>query len=102
MTLGYAVAGLSLTGSAPSGAQVVRVTVGHLQLARAVAVTGARVAVSLDGGKTWHPATVTGSAGSYSASFTAPAGAMVSLRTGAADAAGGTVTETLIDAYQAK
>ena len=47
-----------------------------------------------------HPAKVTGSAGSYSASFTAPAGATVSLRTRAADAAGGTVTETLINAYQ--
>jgi hypothetical protein len=74
MTLGYAVAGLSLTGSAPAGAQVVRVTAGHLQLARAAAVTGAKVAVSFDGGKSWHPAAVTGSAGSYTASFTAPAG----------------------------
>ena len=100
MTLGYAVAGLSLTGSAPAGAQVVHVTVGHLQLARAVAVTGAKVAVSFDGGKSWHQATVTGSAGSYTASFTAPAGAKVSLRTSAADAAGGTITETLINAYQ--
>jgi hypothetical protein len=100
MTLGYAVAGLSLTGSAPAGAQVVQVTAGHLQLAGAVAVTGAQVAVSFDGGKSWHPAQVTGSAGSYTASFTAPAGVKVSLRTSAADAAGGTVTETLINAYQ--
>ena len=100
MTLGYAVAGLSLTGSAPPGAQVVHVTVGHVQLAKAVAVAGAQVAVSVDGGKSWHPATVTGAAGSYAASFTAPAGARVSLRTSAADAAGGTVTETLINAYQ--
>jgi len=94
------VAGLSLAGSAPAGAQTVRVTAGHLELAKAVAVTGARVAVSFDGGKSWHPAKVTGSAGSYTASFTAPVGARVSLRTGAADAAGGTVTETLINAYQ--
>jgi len=102
MTLGYAVAGLSLAGSAPAGAQVVRVTAGHLQLARAAAVTGAKMAVSFDGGKSWHQAKVTGSAGSYAASFTAPAGATVSLRTTAADAAGGTITETLINAYQAK
>ena len=100
MTLGYAVAGLSLAGSAPAGAQVVRVTAGHLQLANAVAVTGAKVAVSFDGGKSWHQATVTGSAGSYTASFTAAAGVKVSLRTSAADAAGGTITETLINAYQ--
>ena len=100
MTLGYAVAGLSLTGSAQAGAQMVHLTAGHLQLARAAAVTGAKVAVSFDGGKSWHPASVTGSAGSYTASFTAPAGAKVSLRTSAADAAGSTITETLINAYQ--
>jgi hypothetical protein len=100
MTLGYAVAGLSLTGSAPAGAQVLHVTAGHLELAHAAKVTAAKVAVSLDGGKTWRQATVTGSGGSYTASFTAPAGAKVSLRTSAADAAGGTITETLINAYQ--
>ena len=100
MTLGYAVAGLSLAGSAPAGAQVVHVAAGHLQLAGPVAVTGAMVAVSFDGGKSWHQAAVTGSAGSYTASFTAPAGVKVSLRTSAADAAGGTITETLINAYQ--
>ncbi len=44
---------------------------------------------------------MTGSAGSYAASFTAAAGVKVSLRTSAADAAGGTITETLINAYQA-
>ena len=43
---------------------------------------------------------MTGSTGGYTASFTAPAGAKVSLRTGAADAAGGTITETIINAYQ--
>ena len=100
MTLGYAVAGLSLTGAAPAGAQVVHVTAGHLELANAATVTAAKVAVSLDGGKTWQQATVTGSGGSYTASFKAPAGAKVSLRTSAADAAGGTITETLINAYR--
>src|SRR4029077_1890295 len=100
MTVGYGLGGLSLSGSAPAGAQVVHVTVGHLQLARAVAVTGAKVAVSFDGGKSWHQAAVTGSAGSYTASYKAPAGVKVSLRTSAADAAGGTIAETLINAYQ--
>jgi hypothetical protein len=102
MTLEYAVTGLSLTGTAPAGAQVVRISAGHLQLAKAAAVTGAKVAVSFDAGKTWHRAAVTGSAGSYTAAFTAPPGATVSLRTSAADAAGGTVTETLLGAYQVK
>jgi len=58
------------------------------------------MSVSFDGGKTWHPAKVTGHDGSYRVTFTAPAGAKVSLRTNAADAAGGTVTETLPNAYQ--
>jgi hypothetical protein len=43
---------------------------------------------------------VTGRGGRYTATFTAPAGATVSLRTSAADAAGGSITETLTNAYQ--
>ena len=100
LTLGYRVAGLSLGGSAPSGAQAVHLTVWHLQLARTARVTGAKVSVSFDGGKTWHPAQVSGHAGHYTAVFTAPAGAPVTLRTHAADAAGGSVTETITSAYQ--
>jgi hypothetical protein len=100
MTLEYAVRGESLPGSTPAGPQVVHLSVGHLQLVRAIGVTAASMSVSFDGGKTWHPATVTGHGGSYTATFTAPAGAKVSLRTSAADAAGGSVTETLIDGYQ--
>jgi hypothetical protein len=100
MTLRYAVAGLSLAGSTPAGRQVLHVIAGHLQLVRAIPVTGLSVSVSFDGGKTWHPATVTGHGGSYTATFTAPAGAKVSLRTSAADAAGGSVSETLTNAYQ--
>jgi hypothetical protein len=100
MTLGYAVAGLSLSDMAPPGTQTVQVSAGHLQLAAKTAVTRATVAVSFDGGKTWHPAAVAGSNGSYTATFTAPASAKVSLRTSAADAAGGTIAETVINAYQ--
>jgi hypothetical protein len=58
------------------------------------------VSVSFDGGRTWHPVTVTGHDGSYTATFTAPAGATVSLRTSASDAAGGSISETITDAYQ--
>ena len=100
MTLRYAIAGLSLDGSTTAGRQVLHVTAGHLPLAKATAVTSAAVSVSFDGGKTWHPATVTGHDGSYTATFTAPAGAKVSLRTSASDAAGGSITETLMNAYQ--
>ena len=100
MTLRYSVIGLGLDGVAAPGQQVVRVMAGHLQLARAAKITGARVSVSFDGGKTWHAARVTGSAGSYAAVFFAPPGAHVTLRTSASDAAGGSVTETISNAYQ--
>jgi hypothetical protein len=100
MTLRYAVKGLALNGSAPAGQQALTVDPGHLQLAKASPVTRASVAVSFDGGKTWHPVRLTGPDGSFTAMFTAPAGATVSLRTSAADAAGGSITQTIINAYQ--
>jgi hypothetical protein len=92
--------GLRLDGSAAPGQQVVRVFVGHLQLARASKVTGAAVSVSFDGGKTWRAARMTGSGGNYAAVFPAPAGARVTLRTSASDATGGSIAETITDAYQ--
>jgi hypothetical protein len=100
MTLQYGIAGLTLTGDTRPGRQVLQVTAGHLQLVKPITVTRAAVSVSFDGGKTWHPATVTGHGGRYTATFTAPAGVKVSLRTSAADAAGGTITETITNAYQ--
>jgi hypothetical protein len=100
MTLEYAVPGESLYGSAHAGRQTIRLSAGHLQLARGARVTRASLSVSFDGGKTWHRASLTGHGGSYTATFTAPAGVQVSLRTSAADAAGGSVTETLLGAYQ--
>jgi hypothetical protein len=100
MTLDYAVAGMSLTGQVPAGPQAVSVTVGHLQLAPAAALTKATMSVSFDGGKTWQAASVTGSHGHYRATFNAPAGAYVMTRTTAWDAAGGSVAETITRAYQ--
>ncbi len=101
MTLLYDVHRMALDGSAPAGRQVVGVTVGHLQLAQASRITGATVSVSFDGGKSWHPATVTRAGqGQFTAVFAAPAGAYVTLRTSAADAARGGITETITRAYQ--
>ena len=100
MTLQYSVAHLRLDGAAPAGRQVLDLGVGHLQAAKASTVTTASVSVSFDGGKTWHRAMVTGTGGSYTAAFTAPAGAKVTLRTKAADAAGGSIAETITNAYQ--
>ena len=75
--------------------QVRHIPVGHLRAVAASAVPHAAVSVSVDGGKTWHRARVTGHDGRYTAVFSAPAGAKVSLRTTAGDAAGGSVTETI-------
>jgi Neuraminidase (sialidase) len=100
MTLEYAVAGESLHGATSAGPQTIHLSVGHLQLARSTRVTRAAMSVSFDGGKTWHRANVTGHGGSYTATFRAPAGAKVSLRTSAADAAGGSIAETITNAYQ--
>lgn len=100
MTLRYDVVGLRLDGATAPGQQVVRVLVGHLQLARATRITAAVASVSFDDGKTWQAARVTGGNGSYAAVFTAPPGARVTLRTSASDAAGGSVTETITDAYR--
>ena len=76
------------------------VTAGHLQLAKAASVTGASVQVSFDGGKTWHRASVTAlRGGRFRAEFTAPAGASITLRTTAHDAADGSITETITRAY---
>jgi hypothetical protein len=101
LTLRYGVVGMGLNGSASPGQQVVRLSVGHLQLAKATPITSVTVSASFDGGKTWHPARVTGSGTSYAAVFNAPATAMVTLKTTATDAARGSVTQTITNAYQA-
>ncbi|HEY1920367.1 MAG TPA: hypothetical protein VGH27_32765 [Streptosporangiaceae bacterium] len=100
MTLGYAVAGMALNDTTGAGAQVVHLSAGHIQLAATPAITGAKVSVSFDGGKTWRPATVTGRGGQYAAAFDAPAGATVTLRTTATDSAGGSITQTITGTYR--
>jgi hypothetical protein len=100
MTLEYAVANEGLNGSVAAGQQKIRVSAGHIQLAAQPKVTGLTMQVSFNGGKTWRTARITGSGGGYEATFSAPAGAMVTMRTSATDAAGGSVTETIDSAYQ--
>jgi hypothetical protein len=58
--------------------------------------------VSFDGGRTWHRAPVAGRGGHYTAVFRAPAGARVTLRATAADAAGATIAETINRAYRVR
>jgi hypothetical protein len=56
--------------------------------------------VSVNGGHTWRPATVTAQGGGrFRIAFLAPAGSFVTLRVHATDAAGGSVTETIQRAY---
>jgi hypothetical protein len=101
LTARYHVAGLSLAGAARAGRQQIGLNISRLQLAAPSRITGARVEVSFDHGKTWHGATVSRLAdGGFRAAFDAPAGTLVSLRTHAADAAGDTITETVLGAYR--
>jgi hypothetical protein len=100
LTLRYGVAGEALDGAVRAGRQVITLAVGHLQPAAATRITRAAMSVSFDGGRTWHRAQVTGRDGRYTVAFTAPAGALVTLRTSAADTAGGTVTQTIAGAYR--
>jgi hypothetical protein len=100
LTLGYHVHGMSAAGQTLAGPQVIGLDIGHLQLTAAAPVTRVSAQVSFSDGRTWLPATV-GAAGhdQFRVTFTAPARAYVTLRVSAADAAGGSVTETILRAY---
>jgi hypothetical protein len=100
LTLNYEVRNLGLTGVAPAGPEQVAVSVGHLQLSGQSAITSVHAQVSWDGGLFWYTAPVTRtSAGSYRVSFTPPPGVDVTLKFTASDAAGGSISETITDAY---
>jgi predicted RNA methylase len=100
LTLNYQVAGMSITGATAPGRQVIDLTAGHIQLARAAVITGARMQVSFDDGTTWHAARVAAAGhGHFRVTFTAPARAFVTLRTSATDQAGGSIAETITRGY---
>jgi hypothetical protein len=100
LTFGYQVADIALDGTAPAGQQQVQISVGHQALvASPPAVTAVTAQYSTDGGGRWQPASVSGSGGTWHASFSAPSGSYVSLRVSATDAAGGTLTETVTRAF---
>jgi hypothetical protein len=101
MTLTYNVAGLGLTGSTAAGRQVVHLSVGHLQQAAALKVTHAWAQVSFNGGKTWHPVSVTRTGRvTLRAAFRAPKRGQVSLRVGVHGSGGASLTETIFNAYR--
>jgi hypothetical protein len=101
MTLDYQVRGLALNGTTPPGPQLVRLHVGHLQLAPAPPVTSTSAWVSCDDGASWRRAAVTAAGGgNFRIAFSRPRGCRVTLRVRAADAAGGSVTETVTRAWR--
>ncbi len=100
MTLSYQVQGMGLTGLTRPGPQVVDVTAGHIQLGGTAAVTGASAQVSFNDGDTWFPAKTTAlGGGRFKVAYSAPAGVDVTLRVSAADAAGGSISETIVRGY---
>ena len=101
ITLDYAVAGMGLTGTAPAGPQAITVTAGHAQPAAGPAITSARTQISLNGGRTWQRARVRAlGRGRFRVTFTAPRSAGITLRVTARDAAGNSLTETILRGYQ--
>ena len=92
MTLDYHVAGLSLRGRTRPGRQVIGLDVGHVQLGGHAPVTGAsaRVSFNYNSGRTWRQAQVIALGhGRFRITFSAPAGALVTLQVHAADSANG-------------
>jgi hypothetical protein len=101
ITLDYQVARLGLDGAACPGRQAITITAGHIQLAPSTPVTRLQAQVSLNGGKTWQRAGVRRAGPDrFGATFTARPSALVSLRVTATDAAGNSLTETILNAYQ--
>jgi hypothetical protein len=85
--------------------QHMRLSVGHLTYdgyGSHAPITSATVAVSFDGGATWQPAVVGGHDGQYTVAWKNPAsaaGTSPDLRVTATDAAGGSITQTITNAY---
>jgi hypothetical protein len=101
LTIRHRIDGLDLNGSAPAARQVIGIDAEHLQSSAAPAVRTASARVSFNSGLTWQPASVTElTGGQFKAVFTAPAGAVVSLRVTAADPVGGSLAETILRAYR--
>ncbi|WP_203659357.1 hypothetical protein [Actinocatenispora rupis] len=102
LTLGYRLGGDERNRLGGATARM-RLDVGHLTYGGAgsrAPVTDVRVDVSTDGGAHWTAATVTGTAGRYAVSWPNPApGTSPALRVRAADALGGSITQTVTAAY---
>lgn len=106
MTLDYRLARESLDGSTPAGPQALGIAINHLPKSTPYPVTHAQLQVSFNNGTSWRPAALARichgqvCTNQYRATYTAPAGAQVSLRVTARDTHGASVTETILGAYQ--
>jgi hypothetical protein len=100
MTLDYHVHGLGLNGRTAPGRQVIGLDAGHIQLGGQARITSASVQVSASGGRTWRRATVRAAGrGRFTVIFSGRARTEITLRVVARDGAGGSITETIRDAY---
>lgn len=94
-----------LTGTSSSSVQAMCFDVSHLTyLGRGshAPITTAGVSVSFDSGKSWTPAAVFGTAGHYLALWQNPASTSTvspAIRVTARDAAGGSISQTVFNAY---
>jgi hypothetical protein len=100
----YTVNGIDLTDHVAAGGPAsTDITIYHAQGADPSPITAASMDVSYDGGRTWQPATLTGSGDHWTAHYTHPSLAAtdgyVAIRATAKDAAGDTVTQTVLKAY---
>ena len=101
---------VSESGTAAAGTETMGLSIGHVSYngtGSHAAITSAGVQVSFDGGKTWQTAdlaqTGAATAGSYTASWTNPAadtGSYPSIRITATDAVGGSISQTVNNAYE--
>lgn len=101
LTLTYDLAGDD-TNTSHTATQSMGLAVAHVSYDGAGStspITTAAVSVSFDNGTTWQPAAMTGTNGTYTASWSNPAGATPVLRTTATDADGNSITQTVSHAY---
>ena len=104
LTLGYQLA-TDQENTSSSHTQVLHLRVGHVSYNGAgshARITSAAVWVSFNGGRSWQRASLTGSAGDYTASWPNPAsarGTSPAIKVTASDAVGGSITQTVTAAY---
>jgi hypothetical protein len=103
MTAGY-VLPVNMLGQLTPGSVTAGIDMSHLAGATDVGLISLSLQVSFDGGASWHQAAVTSEgSGHYAVSFTVPAAAATdgfgALRLSAADAYGGTFSQTIQHAF---